>query len=61
MVVLPYKDRLALFPKYLQQLIMESLGKELDLDGRVVNQDWRSMATRVRRTSMRMCSSCARG
>ena len=38
MVVLPYKDRLVLFSKYLQQLIMESLGKELDLDGKVVNQ-----------------------
>jgi glucose-6-phosphate isomerase len=38
MVVLPYKDSLVLFSKYLQQLIMESLGKELDLDGRVVNQ-----------------------
>ncbi len=38
MVILPYKDRLALFSKYLQQLIMESLGKELDSDGRVVNQ-----------------------
>ena len=38
MVVLPYKDRLELFSKYLQQLIMESLGKEIDLDGRVVNQ-----------------------
>ena len=38
MVILPYKDRLELFSKYLQQLIMESLGKELDLDGRVVNQ-----------------------
>jgi glucose-6-phosphate isomerase len=38
MVVLPYKDRLALFSKYLQQLIMESLGKELDLDGKTVNQ-----------------------
>ncbi len=38
MVVLPYKDRLELFSKYLQQLIMESLGKELDLQGRVVNQ-----------------------
>jgi glucose-6-phosphate isomerase len=38
MVVLPYKDRLELFSKYLQQLIMESLGKELDLDGKVVNQ-----------------------
>ncbi|MEQ8820779.1 MAG: glucose-6-phosphate isomerase [Sumerlaeia bacterium] len=38
MVVLPYKDRLELFSKYLQQLVMESLGKELDLDGNVVNQ-----------------------
>jgi glucose-6-phosphate isomerase len=38
MVVLPYKDRLDLFSKYLQQLVMESLGKELDLDGNVVNQ-----------------------
>ncbi|MFM7100303.1 MAG: glucose-6-phosphate isomerase, partial [Verrucomicrobiota bacterium] len=37
MVVLPYKDRLELFSRYLQQLVMESLGKELDLDGRVVN------------------------
>ena len=38
MVVLPYKDRLELFSRYLQQLIMESLGKEKDLDGAVVNQ-----------------------
>ena len=38
MVVLPYKDRLELFSRYLQQLVMESLGKELDLDGNVVNQ-----------------------
>ena len=38
MVVLPYKDRLLLFSRYLQQLVMESLGKELDLAGRVVNQ-----------------------
>src|SRR6188474_1741236 len=38
MVVLPYKDRLALFTKYLQQLVMESLGKEKDLAGKVVNQ-----------------------
>ena len=38
MVVLPYKDRLELFPRYLQQLVMESLGKELDLDRNVVNQ-----------------------
>jgi glucose-6-phosphate isomerase len=38
MVVLPYKDRLLLFSRYLQQLVMESLGKELDLNGRIVNQ-----------------------
>ena len=38
MVVLPYKDRLELFSKYLQQLLMESLGKELDLNENVVNQ-----------------------
>jgi glucose-6-phosphate isomerase len=38
MVVLPYKDRLVLFSKYLQQLVMESLGKEHDLNGAVVNQ-----------------------
>ncbi len=38
MVVLPYKDRLLLFSRYLQQLVMESLGKELDLQGNVVNQ-----------------------
>ena len=38
MVVLPYKDRLEFFSRYLQQLIMESLGKERDLDGNVVNQ-----------------------
>jgi glucose-6-phosphate isomerase len=38
MVVLPYKDRLLLFSRYLQQLVMESLGKKLDLDGNVVHQ-----------------------
>lgn len=38
MVVLPYKDRLALFSRYLQQLVMESLGKERDLQGNVVHQ-----------------------
>jgi len=38
MVILPYRDRLMLFPKYLQQLIMESLGKEKDLNNKVVNQ-----------------------
>lgn len=38
MIILPYKDRLYLFPKYLQQLVMESLGKERDIRGRIVNQ-----------------------
>lgn len=38
MVVLPYKDRLLLFSRYLQQLVMESLGKKLDLAGNVVHQ-----------------------
>jgi glucose-6-phosphate isomerase len=38
MVVLPYKDSLELFSRYLQQLIMESLGKEFDLSGKRVNQ-----------------------
>jgi glucose-6-phosphate isomerase len=38
MVVLPYKDRLMLFSRYLQQLVMESLGKEKDLAGNIVNQ-----------------------
>jgi glucose-6-phosphate isomerase len=38
MVVLPYKDRLELFSRYLQQLVMESLGKERDLEGNIVNQ-----------------------
>ena len=38
MVVLPYKDRLLLLSRYLQQLVMESLGKELDRQGDVVNQ-----------------------
>lgn len=38
MVILPYKDRFELFSRYLQQLVMESLGKELDLNGKVVNQ-----------------------
>jgi glucose-6-phosphate isomerase len=38
MVVLPYEDRLQLFSRYLQQLVMESLGKERDRKGRVVHQ-----------------------
>jgi glucose-6-phosphate isomerase len=38
MVVLPYKDSLLLFSRYLQQLVMESLGKEFNLDGDRVEQ-----------------------
>lgn len=38
MVVIPYKDRLLLFSRYLQQLVMESLGKECDLQGKTVHQ-----------------------
>ena len=38
MVILPYKDRLLLLGRYLQQLIMESLGKERDLDRKKVSQ-----------------------
>ncbi|MBW2457004.1 MAG: glucose-6-phosphate isomerase [Deltaproteobacteria bacterium] len=38
MVVVPYKDRLQLLSRYLQQLVMESLGKADDLDGKRVHQ-----------------------
>jgi glucose-6-phosphate isomerase len=38
MVVLPYNDRLLLFSRYLQQLVMESLGKAEDRQGRRVEQ-----------------------
>jgi glucose-6-phosphate isomerase len=38
MVMLPYKDRLLLLSRYLQQLIMESIGKEFDRNGATVNQ-----------------------
>ncbi|MBQ9755636.1 MAG: glucose-6-phosphate isomerase [Lentisphaeria bacterium] len=38
MVIVPYSDRLVLMSRYLQQLVMESLGKEKDLDGKTVHQ-----------------------
>lgn len=38
MVLLPYKDRLELFSRYAQQLVMESLGKRLDRLGNEVRQ-----------------------
>lgn len=36
MVVLPYKDRLILLSRYLQQLVMESLGKTVNREGRKI-------------------------
>ncbi|MES2642612.1 MAG: glucose-6-phosphate isomerase [Myxococcota bacterium] len=38
MVMLPYRDRLVLLSRYLQQLVMESIGKEKDLQGNIVHQ-----------------------
>ncbi len=38
MIVIPYSDRLELLSRYLQQLVMESLGKEHDRNGALVNQ-----------------------
>lgn len=37
--VLPYDERLRLLPAYLQQLVMESLGKRVQLDGSDVERD----------------------
>src|SRR5260370_32508360 len=39
MVILPYKDRLELFSTYLQQLVIETFGREKDLHANTVNQD----------------------
>ena len=38
MIIIPYSDRLVLLSRYLQQLVMESLGKEFDRSGNVVHQ-----------------------
>ncbi len=38
MVILPYRDRLEVFSRYLQQLVMESLGKSSDRSGNLINQ-----------------------
>ncbi len=38
LVVLPYKDRLIFLARWLQQLVMESLGKRESIDGHVVHQ-----------------------
>jgi len=38
MVILPYRDRLSLFSRYLQQLVMESIGKERSRAGQIVHE-----------------------
>jgi glucose-6-phosphate isomerase len=38
MVIVPYSDRLLMLSRYMQQLVMESIGKRLDLDGNIVEQ-----------------------
>lgn len=38
MVIVPYSDRLVLLSRYFQQLVMESIGKEKDLNGKFVHQ-----------------------
>jgi glucose-6-phosphate isomerase len=38
LVALPYRDRLALLPRYIQQLVMESVGKRFDRSGAEVRQ-----------------------
>jgi glucose-6-phosphate isomerase len=38
LVVMPYRDRLSTFARYLQQLLMESVGKGVDRDGRPILQ-----------------------
>jgi len=59
MVVLPYKDRLALFTKYLQQLVMESLGKEKNLAGEIVHQGIACTGNKAQPTSIHTCNNCA--
>jgi glucose-6-phosphate isomerase len=50
---------LLLFSRYLQQLIMESLGKRLDLDGKRVDQGIAVYGNKGRPTSMPTSSSSA--
>ena len=59
MVILPYKDRLALFSKYLQQLVMESLGKERISTAKSSIRESPFTATKARPTSTPTCSNFA--
>ena len=61
MVILPYKDSLELFAKYLQQLIMESLGKEKDLEGNLVHQGISVYGNKDRPISMPMFNNSVKG
>ena len=38
MLILPYRDRLSMFSRYFQQLVMESLGKARDRTGQTVHE-----------------------
>jgi len=58
MVVLPYKDSLLLFSRYLQQLVMESLGGKT-WTVRLSTKELLSMETRLDR-STRLCPAVAR-
>ena len=58
--ILPYKDRLELFSRYLQQLVMESLGKEHDLDGKVVQPGHRGLRQQGLDRSARLRAAAAR-
>ena len=58
MVVLPYKDALVLFPKYLQQLVMESLGNTSGTHG--VRQQRFHRSTRLCSAAARRFGGCVR-
>ena len=57
MAVLPYRP-FANSPRYLQQLVMESLGKEKDLTGQTVNQGLTVYGNKGS-TSARLCPATA--
>ena len=59
MVVLPYRDRLEVFSRYLQQLVMESLGKRLTARAALRIKASRFTETRARPTNTPTFSSCA--
>src|SRR3546814_9672554 len=52
--ILPYDERLGFLPDYLQQLVMESLGKSVRVDGSAVG---RSEERRVGKECVSTCRS----